>query len=263
MSETVLMETRGAAALLTLNRPEKLNALNYELIDRLMALLDEIERDDAIRAVVLTGAGERAFSAGADIAGFAPSVRQGQEVALRDFVRRGQGMTARVETFPKPIIVAVNGLAHGGGSEITEAAPLALASDRAEFCKAEIALGFAPPFGGSQRLPRLIGRKRALRMTLTGEPITAFEARDFGLVNDVVSHDRLLDEAFALAERIAEMSPLAVAACLGSVTRGINVPIDEGLAIEAGYFARMVPTRDIEEGISAFLEKRKPVFRGA
>ncbi|MCG8693110.1 MAG: crotonase/enoyl-CoA hydratase family protein [Minwuiales bacterium] len=263
MSETVLMETRGAAALLTLNRPEKLNALNYELIDRLMALLDEIERDDAIRAVVLTGAGERAFSAGADIAGFAPSVRQGQEVALRDFVRRGQGMTARVETFPKPIIVAVNGLAHGGGSEITEAAPLALASDRAEFCKAEIALGFAPPFGGSQRLPRLIGRKRALRMILTGEPITAFEARDFGLVNDVVSHDRLLDEAFALAERIAEMSPLAVAACLGSVTRGINVPIDEGLAIEAGYFARMVPTRDIEEGISAFLEKRKPVFRGA
>ena len=263
MSETVLMETRGAAALLTLNRPEKLNALNYELIDRLMALLDEIERDDAIRAVVLTGAGERACSAGADIAGFAPSVRQGQEVALRDFVRRGQRMTARVETFPKPIIVAVNGLAHGGGSEITEAAPLALASDRAEFCKAEIALGFAPPFGGSQRLPRLIGRKRALRMILTGEPITAFEARDFGLVNDVVSHDRLLDEAFALAERIAEMSPLAVAACLGSVTRGINVPIDEGLAIEAGYFARMVPTRDIEEGISAFLEKRKPVFRGA
>ena len=263
MSETVLMETRGAAALLTLNRPEKLNALNYELIDRLMALLDEIERDDAIRAVVLTGAGERAFSAGADIAGFAPSVRQGQEVALRDFVRRGQGMTARVETFPKPIIVAVNGLAHGGGSEITEAAPLALASDRAEFCKAEIALGFAPPFGGSQRLPRLIGRKRALRMILTGQPITAFEARDFGLVNDVVSHDRLLDEALALADKIAEMSPLAVAACLGSVTRGINVPIDEGLAIEAGYFARMVPTRDIEEGISAFLEKRKPVFRGA
>ena len=263
MSETVLMETRGAAALLTLNRPEKLNALNYDLIDRLMALLDEIEVDPDIRAVVLTGAGERAFSAGADIAGFAPSVRQGQEVALRDFVRRGQRMTARVETFPKPIIVAVNGLAHGGGSEITEAAPLAVASDRAEFCKAEIALGFAPPFGGSQRLPRLIGRKRALRMILTGEPITAFEARDFGLVNDVVSHDRLLDEAFTLAARIAEMSPLAVSACLGSVTRGINVPIDEGLAIEAGYFARMVPTRDIEEGISAFLEKRKPVFRGA
>lgn len=262
MSDTVLCETRGNVALLTLNRPDKLNALNYELIDRLMALFETIERDDGIRAVILTGAGERAFSSGADIAGFAPSLRHGQETALRDFVRRGQRMTARIETFPKPVIVAVNGIAHGGGSEITEAAPLAIASERAEFCKAEITLGFAPPFGGSQRLPRLIGRKRALRMILTGEPITAFEARDFGLVNDVVPHECLLDEAFALATRIAEKSPLAVTACLGSVTRGINLPIDEGLAIEAGYFARMVPTQDLQEGVSAWLEKRKPKFKG-
>ncbi|HKA75195.1 MAG TPA: crotonase/enoyl-CoA hydratase family protein [Xanthobacteraceae bacterium] len=262
MSDTVLCDIRNKIALLTLNRPDKLNALNYELIDRLMMLLDEIERDDAVRAVILTGAGDRAFSSGADIAGFAPTVRQGQEAALRDFVRRGQRMTARIETFPKPIIVAVNGLAHGGGSEITEAAPLAIASERAEFCKAEIRLGFAPPFGGSQRLPRLIGRKRALRMILTAEPISARAARDFGLVNDVVPHERLLDEAFALAAKIIAMSPLAVTACLGSVTRGINVPIDEALAIEAGYFARMVPTRDIQEGISAFLEKRAPQFTG-
>jgi len=262
MSDTVLCDIRNKIALLTLNRPDKLNALNYELIDRLMMLLDEIERDDAVRAVILTGAGDRAFSSGADIAGFAPTVRQGQEAALRDFVRRGQRMTARIETFPKPIIVAVNGLAHGGGSEITEAAPLAIASERAEFCKAEIRLGFAPPFGGSQRLPRLIGRKRALRMILTAEPISARMARDFGLVNDVVPHERLLDEAFALAAKIIAMSPLAVTACLGSVTRGINVPIDEALGIEAGYFARMVPTRDIQEGISAFLEKRAPQFTG-
>jgi enoyl-CoA hydratase/carnithine racemase len=182
-------------------------------------------------------------------------VRQGAEVALRDFVKRGQRMTARIETFPKPIIVAVNGLAYGGGSEITEAAPLAIASERAQFCKAEINLGFAPPFGGSQRLPRLIGR-------LTGDPISAWKARDFGLVNEVVPHERLYDEAFALARRIAEKSPLAVAAGLNSVTRGINVPIDEGLAIEASYFAQMVPTRDIEEGVSAFLAKRKPQFTG-
>jgi len=262
MSDTVLCEIRERIALLTLNRPTKLNALNYELIDRLMALLDAIERDETVRAVVLTGAGDRAFSAGADIAEFAPTVRQGQEVALRDFVRRGQRMTSRIETFPKPIIVAVNGLAHGGGSEITEAAPLALASDRAEFCKAEISLGFAPPFGGSQRLPRLIGRKRALRMILTAEPISAVAARDCGLVNEVVPHAKLLDEALALAGKIVAKSPLAVAACLGSVTRGINVPIDEGLAIEANYFARMVPTRDIEEGIAAFLEKRRPNFTG-
>ncbi|HXK54039.1 MAG TPA: crotonase/enoyl-CoA hydratase family protein [Hyphomicrobiales bacterium] len=260
MPDTVLYEKRGAVALLTLNRPDKLNALNYELIDRLMARLDAIEADAAIRAVVLTGAGERAFSSGADIACFAPSVAAGPDAALRDFVRRGQRMTARIETFPKPIIVAVNGLAHGGGSEITEAAPLAIASERAEFCKAEIRLGFAPPFGGSQRLPRLIGRKRALRMILTGEPISAERALEFGLVNEVVRHEDLLDAAFALAEKIAGNSMLAVAACLGSVTRGINVPIDEGLAIEAGYFARMAATQDIQEGIAAFLEKREPRF---
>jgi enoyl-CoA hydratase len=262
MSDTVLCDIRERVALLTLNRPAKLNALNYELIDRLMELLDAIERDETVRAVVLTGAGDRAFSAGADIAEFAPTVRQGQEAALRDFVRRGQRMTSRIEAFPKPIIVAVNGLAHGGGSEITEAAPLALASDRAEFRKAEISLGFAPPFGGSQRLPRLIGRKRALRMILTAEPISATAARDCGLVNEVVPHATLLEEAFGLAGKIVAKSPLAVAACLGSVTRGINVPIDEGLAIEANYFARMVPTRDIEEGISAWLEKRPATFVG-
>jgi enoyl-CoA hydratase/carnithine racemase len=259
VSATVLHEQRGPIALLTLNRPERLNALNYELIDRLVSLLDAIECDEAVRVVILTGQG-RAFSAGADIAGFAPNVRQGPEVALREFVRRGQRMTARIETFPKPIIVAVNGLAHGGGSEITEAAPLAIASDRAEFCKAEISLGFAPPFGGSQRLPRLIGRKRALRMILTGEPISAAKACEFGLINEVVPHNRLLDEAFQLGGKLAEKSPRALAACLGSVTRGLNVSIDEGLAIEASYFARMVGTPDIEEGMSAFLEKRKPRF---
>src|SRR5712672_3348077 len=220
--DAVLAETRGPVALVTLNRPQKLNALDYALIDRLMAVLDSIEADEDVRAVILTGAGERAFSSGADIACFAPSVRRGQAAALRDFVRRGQRLTGRIESFPKPVIVAVNGLAHGGGCEIVEAAPLAIASERAEFCKAEINLGFAPPFGGTQRLPRLIGRKRALRMILTAEPISAWDARAFGLVNDVVPHAQLMETAFGLAARIAEKSPLAVAACLGSVTRGIN-----------------------------------------
>jgi enoyl-CoA hydratase/carnithine racemase len=263
MSEPVLRKALGPVTLLTLNRPHKLNALDYELIDQLMTILDEIEEDDEVRAIVLTGAGDRAFSAGADIAGFAASVRRGQMAALREFVRRGQRLTARIETFPKPVIVAVNGLAHGGGCEITEAAPLAIASERAEFCKAEINLGFAPPFGGTQRLPRLIGRKRALRMILTAEVISASQACDQGLVNEVVAHEKLLDAAVGLARSIASKSPLAVAACLGSVTRGINVPIDEGLAIEANYFARMVATRDIEEGISAWLERRQPHFTGA
>ncbi|SEC38166.1 Enoyl-CoA hydratase/carnithine racemase [Rhizobiales bacterium GAS188] len=263
LQDVVLLEQTQAVALVTLNRPEKLNALNYALIDRLQQILDTIEADRDLRAVILTGAGDRAFSAGADIAGFAPSVRAGPDVAMREFVRRGQRLTSRIEAFPKPIIIAVNGLAHGGGCEITEAAPLAIASDRAEFCKAEIKLGFAPPFGGTQRLPRLVGRKRALRMLLTAERITADEACAYGLVNQVVAHHRLMDEAFSLATKIAEMSPLAVASCLGSVTRGINVPIDEGLAIEAGYFARMAATSDIKEGIAAFLEKRAPQFSGA
>jgi len=261
-ADLVLVEARGPVALLSLNRPDKLNALDYPLIDRLMTVLDAVEEDDAIRAVVLTGAGERAFSAGADIAGFAPSVRRGQAAALREFVRRGQRMTARIESFPKPVIAAVNGLAHGGGCEIVEAAPLALASERAQFCKAEIDLGFPPPFGGSQRLPRLIGRKRALRMILTADPIDAHAARAVGLVNEVVPHAQLIDAAVALAHRIAQKAPLAVAACLASVTRGINVPIDEGLAIEASCFARMVGTRDIEEGISAWLARREPHFDG-
>src|SRR5215467_11396358 len=262
MSEIILVEKDGPVALLTLNRPEKLNALDYALIDRLMEVLDTVEDDNGIRALVLTGAGNRAFSSGADIACFAASVRRGQAVALREFVRRGQRLTARIETFPKPIIAAVNGLAHGGGCEIVEAAPLAVASERAQFCKAEINLGFPPPFGGSQRLPRLIGRKRALRMVLTAEPISAVAAREAGLVNEVVPHAQLIDAAFALAHRIAQKSPLAVTACLASVTRGINVPIDEGLAIEANCFARMVGTHDIEEGVSAWLTRRVPHFTG-
>jgi enoyl-CoA hydratase/carnithine racemase len=136
----------------------------------------------------------------------------------------------------------------------------AVEAQRAAFCKTEISLGFAPPFGGSQRLPRLIGRKRALSMILTGEPINAAKACEFGLVNEVVPHGRLLDEAFRLAGKLVEKSPRALAACLGSVARGLNVSIDEGLAIEANYFARVVGTYDVEEGISAFLEKRRPRF---
>jgi len=262
MDNPVLHESRNGTALLTLNRPDKLNAISNSMIDALMAALDRIERDGEVRAVILTGAGDRAFSAGADIRGFAPAVAAGVEVALRDFVRPGQALTSRLEAFPKPIIAAVNGLAYGGGCEIVEAVPLAIASDRATFAKPEIRLGLPPCFGGTQRLPRLIGRKRALKMILTAEPIDAQEAAQIGLVNAAFPHDRFLYEAHRLADRLAMQSPLAIAACLASVTRGINLSIDEGLAVEAAQFARMVPTRDIHEGIASFLERREPVFRG-
>jgi len=260
--EAVLLDQEGGVVTITLNRPRALNALNQATRVGLVDAFTRLRSDASARVIVVTGAGERAFSAGADIACFAPSVRRGQAAAVREFVRRGQRMTARIESFEKPVIAAVNGLAHGGGCEIVEAAALALASERAQFCKAEINLGFPPPFGGSQRLPRLIGRKRALRMILTADPIGAAAAREAGLVNEVVPHAQLVDVAVALAHRIAQKSPLAVAACLASVTRGINVPIDEGLAIEAGCFARMVGTRDIEEGVSAWLARREPHFDG-
>ena len=246
----------GPAAILTIDRAEQLNALDYATIDALQAALDAIERDEAIRAVILTGAGERAFSAGADIRGFQPSLARGADAALRDLVRRGQGLTRRVETFPKPVIVAVNGLALGGGCEVTEAAPLAIASDRARFGKPEIRLGFPPPFGGTQRLPRLIGRKRALEMILTAEPIDAHEAQRIGLVNRVVPHERLMDEALALAHAIAAMAPSAVTACLEAVTRGINLTIDEGLAVEAAQFARVAAGPAVRDAVAAFVARR-------
>jgi enoyl-CoA hydratase/carnithine racemase len=254
---TLMQETKDSVAVLTIHRPDKLNALDYALIDALTAALDELEADPAVPAVILTGAGDRAFSAGADIAEFARSVEAGVERALRDFVRRGQRLTGRIEAYAKPLIVAVNGIAFGAGCEITEAAPLALASDRARFAKPEIRLGFPPPFGGTQRLPRLIGRKRALQMILTGEPIDAEQAAHIGLVNRTVEHAALLSEARLLADQITRHSPAAVAACLRSVTRGLNVAIDEGLAIEAMQFGSMVPTPDIRRGIEAFLSRRK------
>jgi len=262
MPDTVLMESKNRVAVLTLNRPEKLNALNYATIDRLLALLDAIETDANVGAVILTGAGERAFCAGGDIPEFSESVREGPDAALRDFVRRGQTLTARLEAFPKPLIVAVNGLAFGGGCEITEAAHLAIASEHAEFAKPEINLGMPPTFGGTQRLPRLAGRKRALALLLTGDRFSPQAALEMGLVNAVVSHERLLVEAFALAERMLRHSPLAAARIISAVTRGINATIAEGLDIEAQQFARMVPTHDLREGLDAWIAGREPQYMG-
>lgn len=263
MADTILREVSDGIALLTLNRPEKLNALNYALIDTLMRHLDEIEADPAIRVVILTGAGARAFSAGGDIAEFSRSVAAGTEIALRAFVRRGQAMTARLEAFPKPVIAAVNGLAYGGGCEITEAVHIAIASERAVFAKPEINLGMPPTFGGTQRLPRLAGRKRALELLLTGDPFTPQRALEMGLVNAVVPHDGLLPAARLLATRIMRHSPLAAATILTAVTRGLNASIGEGLQIESEQFARMAPTDDIREGIDAWLQRRAPSYSGS
>lgn len=260
--DTVLYEARAGFAVLTLNRPTKLNALDYALVDRLMAHLDRIETDPAVRAVILTGAGDRAFSAGADIAEFRSSVARGPDAALRDFVRRGQAMTARLEAFGKPVIAAVNGLAYGGGCEITEAVHLAVASRHAVFAKPEIALGMPPTFGGTQRLPRLAGRKRALELLLSGDPFDAERAREIGLVNRVVAPDDLLPAAFALADRITRHSPLAVSAVITATTRGLNAAIAEGLEIEAQQFARMAATDDLRIGLDSWIARKPAVWSG-
>lgn len=262
MTDLVLLERRGGVALLTLNRPEKLNALNYAMIDRLQGLLDVVEADPGIRTVILTGAGDRAFSSGGDIPEFTRSIRDGAETAIRDFVRRGQAMTARLESFTKPIIAAVNGLAYGGGCEITEAVHLAVASRGASFAKPEVRIGIPPTFGGTQRLPRLANRKRALELLLTGSPFSADRALELGLVNRVVPPDQVLPAAFDLAERIQRHSSIAVARILAAVTRGLNTSIGEGLQIEAEQFARMAPTADIREGLEAWIERRTPAYPG-
>jgi enoyl-CoA hydratase/carnithine racemase len=258
MSDAVLLEIEDGIALITLNRPHRLNALNYDLIDRLMAALVIIEIKAGVGTVILTGAGGRAFSAGADIHEFSASVRGGATVAVRDFVRRGQAMTARLEALKKPVIAAVNGLAFGGGCEITEAVHLAVASERAMFAKPEIKLGMPPTFGGTQRLPRLAGRKRALELLLTGDPFSPARALEIGLINMIVPHDELLPAARELARRILRHSPRAVGGIITAVTRGLNASIAEGLAIESEQFAALVPGPDLAEGLAAWIGQRRP-----
>lgn len=252
----VVFGADGPVATLTLNRPEKLNALNYETNDILLAHLDRIERDDTLRAVILTGTG-RAFSAGGDIPEFAATIRADPTRAARDFVRRGQALTARIEGFPKPVIAAVNGLAYGGGCEVTEAAHLALACPEARFAKPEVAIGIPPTFGGTQRLPRLAGRKRALELLLTGESISADRALELGLINRVVPAAALLAEATALAHRILRHSPGAVARILAAVTRGQDLPLADGLRIESDQFELVAAQPDCIADLDRWLARKQ------
>jgi len=241
MDDVVLMTVENEIAFLTLNRPEKLNAISYAVNDRLLALLDQIEDDPGIRAVIVTGAGDKAFSAGGDIPEFSQTIKHSPDAAHKEFVRRGQAMTGRFESFPKPVIAAVNGLAFGGGCELTESVHLAVASDRAVFSKPEINIGIPPTFGGTQRLSRLAGRKRALELLLTGDTFSANRAYELGLVNKVVPHEDLMPAAIELAQRILRHSSVPARAIITAVTRGINMPIDEGLAIEGQQFLRVAP----------------------
>lgn len=256
--ENLLLDNSDGIAVLTLNRPKVLNALNAALLGELDAALDSLEADRSVRAIILTGAGEKAFAAGADIQELAAiSAVEGQALA-----ERGQQIFSKLETLGKPVIAAINGFALGGGCELALAASIRIASDTARLGQPEVKLGLIPGYGGSQRLPRLVGKGAAFKLLLTGELIPAAEALRIGLVEEVVPAADLLPRAKSLASSIAAVAPIAVRQCLAAVRYGYDLPLNEALAHEAALFGLCCATGDKSEGTRAFLEKRAPLWQG-
>ena len=251
------LEVADRVATLTVNRPDKLNALNDATIAELGHAIDKVRVDDAIGGVILTGAG-RAFVAGADIS----ELSSQSPVLAKARARAGQDVFRRFETCPKPVIAAVNGFALGGGCELAMACHIRIASEAAKFGQPESKLGILPGYGGSQRLPRLIGKGRAMQLLMTGEMIDAAEAYRIGLVNKVVPADRVVAEAREMMKAIFANGPLAVALCIEAIDRGLQMSLEEGMILEANHFGLLAATDDMREGMSAFLEKRAPAFKG-
>jgi enoyl-CoA hydratase len=256
--ENLLTERDDAVLVLTINRPAVLNALNGGVLDELSDAIEQARGDDSVRVVVLTGAGEKAFVAGADIKELAVQ----SPVAGREHARKGQALFDRIERLGKPVIAAVNGFALGGGCELAMACTIRLAADTAKFGQPEINLGLLPGYAGSQRLPRLVGRGRALELLLTGAQIPADEAWRIGLVNRVVPAAQLSAEARALARTLASKPPVAVRYILDAVASGLDMSFADGQDYEATLFGLVATTEDMREGTKAFLEKRKPTFQG-
>src|SRR6266699_1447095 len=255
---TLLFDIKDSIAFVTINRPDKLNALNDHVIAELSDAATRIAAAPEIRGAIITGAGTKAFAAGADIAELAlQGPFDGKARALR-----GQAVLRQLETCGKPVIAAVNGFALGGGCELAMACHLRIASENAKFGQPELKLGIAPGYGGTQRLPRLVGKGVALQLILTGETIDAREAHRIGLVNKVVPSAELLAAAEQLVRAILAMGPLAVRLALEAVDQGLEMSLDEGLLLEANHFGLLAATEDMKEGLTAFLEKRPPRFRG-
>ena len=257
--EDILVEVQEPLAVITLNRPTVLNALRSQLLDELSTALRDLERDDRVRAIVVTGSGEKAFAAGADIAELNALASAGSGAAK---ARTGQALTRQIERLSKAVVMAINGFALGGGCEIAMAGDIRVASENAKFGQPEVNLGLIPGYGGSQRLTRLAGKGVATHLCLTGEIIDAQEALRIGLVTRVVPAAELLNEAKRVATLIASKAPLAIAACKRVINNGAHLSIDDGLELEALEFGTLVDTEDINEGTSAFLEKRKPAWKG-
>ena len=257
MTETslVIQETLGRVAVLTINRPDKRNALNGPTRGALIAALDTIRNDDSIRVVVITGAGDKAFIAGADIAEF-----EGRTPVDQFRVMRGPSVFDTVEAFPKPILAMINGFALGGGCELAMACDIRIAADTARLGQPEVNLGIIPGGGGTQRLPRLVGSGNAFRLLFTGELIDAAEALRIGLVDEVVASAQLRERVLALAATIAEKSPVALQLIKEAVRGSLRTSLDEGLRLETTLFGVAFASGDKQEGVKAFLEKRKPEF---
>jgi enoyl-CoA hydratase len=256
--DNLLLERDGAIAVVTINRPQVLNALNSSTIDELRRVILELKHDASVRSVIITGAGEKAFVAGADINELAVQrPAQGKEHALR-----GQHVFDLIENMGKPVIAAVNGYALGGGCELALACTLRVAADTARLGQPEVNLGIIPGYGGTQRLSRLVGKGVALDLLLSGRHITADEAFRVGLVNRVVAAGELMNAARQLASELADKAPLAVQYIIEAVNRGLEISLDKGQFLEATLFGVIASTDDMREGTTAFLQKRKAEFKG-
>ncbi|UCE18732.1 MAG: enoyl-CoA hydratase/isomerase family protein [Gemmatimonadota bacterium] len=256
--KNILIDREEHVAVLTINRPDKMNALNDDVIAEMRAAFDELESDQEIRVIVVTGAGDKAFVAGADIKELS-TLNALQGVAKSE---RGQVLMFNIANMNKPVIMAINGFALGGGCELAMAGDIRLASDKAKLGQPEITLGIIPGYGGTQRLPRLVGKGKALEILLTGKMIKAEEALQIGLVDKVVPHDSLMDEAKGLAKAMANLAPIALALIKKCVYYGLETDLKSGCTFESLQFGAVCTTDDMAEGTKAFLEKRKPEFRG-
>jgi enoyl-CoA hydratase len=258
MSDVLLKEKlEGRVGVLTINRPEKMNALNGEVRRALIGALEEFRTDDDVRVVVLTGAGEKAFIAGADIGEF----KDAKPAQQYRNMQRGNIYSA-MEAFPKPVIAMIHGFCLGGGCELSMACDIRIASDQARIGQPEINLGLIPGGGGTQRLPRLVGEGRAMKMIYTGKMISAEEAGRIGLVDEVVPADELRERTLEIARTIGSKSPIALKAAKESILAARRMPMDQGLQFERAWFSLLFSTHDMDEGVSAFLEKRPAEFTG-
>ena len=253
MYETILVDRRGAIAFIRFNRPDKLNAMNSKMKDEIIAVLNEFEEEDAVRVVVFTGQGDKAFVAGADINEFK------DRTALEQWDLYQQPLLYdAIDRFPKPLIAMINGYCLGGGCELILACDIRIASEKAQIGQPEINIGIIPGGGGSQRLPRLVGYGKAMQLILTGDRISAQEAHRIGLVDEVVPHDQLEAKTLDVATKIAEKSPIAIRLAKEAVKAALRMPLSEGLRYEQSLFSLIFTTDDKNEGVRAFLEKRKP-----